>query len=60
MSLNGTKMSAMVKGTQQVINHENQINTARENEVFMSPIFGIEIAGILGDGYTSNDPIVQQ
>ena len=58
MSLNGTKMLAMVKGTQQVINHKNRINTARENEVFMSPIFGIEIAVILGDGYTSSDPTV--
>ena len=58
MSLNGTKMSAMVKGTQQIINHKNRINTARANEVFMSPIFGIEIAVILGDGYTSSDPTV--
>ena len=58
MSLNGTKMSAMVKGTQQIINHKNRINTARGNEVFMSPIFGIDIVVILGDGYTSSDPTV--
>ena len=51
-------MSAMVKGTQQIINHKNRISTARGNEVFMSPIFGIEIAVILGDGYTSSDPTV--
>ena len=46
----------MIIGTQQVINQKNQINTARANEVFVSPIFGIEIAVILGDGYTSSDP----
>ena len=51
-------MSAMIIGTQQVINHKNRINTARANEVFMSPIFDIEIAVILGDGYTSNDPTI--
>ena len=51
-------MSAMVKGTQQIINHKNRINTARGNEVFMSPIFGIEIAVVLGDGYTFIDPTI--
>ena len=51
-------MSAMVKGTQQIINHKNRTNTARANEVFMSPIFGIDIVVILGDGYTSSDPTV--
>ena len=48
----------MIKGTQQIINHKNRINTARANEVFMSPIFGIEKEVILGDGYTSSDPTV--
>ena len=49
-------MLAMIIATQQVINHKNRINTARANVVFMSPIFGIEITVILGDGYTSSDP----
>ena len=48
----------MIIGTQQVINQKNQINTARENEVFVPPIFGIEIAVVLGDGYTSIDPTI--
>ena len=48
----------MIIAIQQIINHKNQINTVNTNEVFMSPIFGIEIAVILGDGYTSSDPTV--
>ena len=48
----------MIIETQQVINQKNRTNTARANEVLVSPIFGIEIAVILGDGYTSSDPTV--
>ena len=48
----------MIIVIQQINNHKNQMNTAKANEVFMSPIFGIEIAVILGDGYTSSDTTV--
>ena len=48
----------MIIAIQQIINHKNRMNTAQANEVFMSPIFGIEIAVVLGDGYTSIDPTI--
>ena len=48
----------MIIAIQQIINHKNQINTVNTNEVFMSPIFVIEITVVLGDGYTSIDPTI--